>query len=85
MRILVLLLACAQLHAADFGLTFSQRPEPIRTNYNGTVLTGRVAEPTREFWQAWRTNKAELKEMGYTCRPIGKHWQIIKLEQKGTK
>jgi hypothetical protein len=78
-------LLCLSTHAAEFGLTWSRKAEPVRTNYNGQVVSGRIAEPTKEFWQAWRTNKAELKEQGYTCRPIGKHWQVIRIEEKGSK
>lgn len=54
------------------------QPAQVETK---TIIYAQVAQPTADFWRAWRTNKAGLKAHGYTCRPSTNGWQILRVEK----
>lgn len=51
----------------NYGLKFSE-PRRVQTKLGARIV--RTAEPTHQFWAAWKTNKEQIKAQGFS---VGKH------------
>lgn len=47
------------------------------TNQVGETAQARTATATKQFWQAWRTNKPAMRQAGYSARPTTNGWEAI--------
>ena len=89
--LLTLAAGLAAVQADDFTAVHSSMtwtPVHSITNQVGEIAQGRTAPASKQFWQAWRTNKPAMRQAGYSARPTTNGWeaiQYIKTDKKGAK